>query len=273
MTLSQTIASKFPNLKYKLKGAGIDKKPHVYIKECLSNALVLSFLMSILFLLMLSKLMKDTAAIIFLLLLFFFIFCFMLFFVLFKKVDVEIQKRAKEIDKDVLFAGRFLLVKLNSGKPLMNSLTDASTSYGVASKYFQEIVREIDLGTPMEEALEKACATTPSTKFRKILFQITNALKIGVDVSVSLEATLEEITQEQLVEIQRYGKKLNSLTMFYMLLAVVAPSLGITLFSVIASMISINMNFQTFFVILFFLFLMQIMFISLFRSIRPNLNL
>ena len=77
----------------------------------------------------------------------------------------------------------------------------------------------------MEEALEKACNTTPSKKFKKILFQINNALKIGVDVSVSLESTLEEISQEQLVEIQRYGKKLNSMTMFYMLLAIVAPSL------------------------------------------------
>jgi pilus assembly protein TadC len=190
-----------------------------------------------------------------------------------KRLDIEINKRAREIDKDVLFAGRFLLVKINSGKPLINSIIDASNSYGVASKYFKEIVRDIDLGTPMEDALHNAYKNTPSKKFKKILFQINNALKIGVDVSVPLEAALDEITQDQLVEIQRYGRKLNSLTMFYMLAAIVVPSLGITLFSVVASMVSIVIDMKMFIIVLFFLIFIQLIFLSIFRSIRPNLNL
>ena len=50
--------------------------------------------------------------------------CFfdIIFYVNMKRADIAITKRAKEIDRDVLFAGRFLLVKLNSGKPLMNSI-------------------------------------------------------------------------------------------------------------------------------------------------------
>jgi pilus assembly protein TadC len=190
-----------------------------------------------------------------------------------KRLDVSITKREQEIDRDVLFAGRFLLVKLNSGKPLINALFEASESYGVAGDYFKEIVSDIKLGTPLEDALEKAYKTTPSKKFRKILFQINNALKIGVDVSQPLESMLEEISQEQLVEIQRYGKKLNSIVMFYLLAAIVAPSLGITLFSIVASMMSLRIDLVAFFMVLFLLVIVQLIFIGVIRSIRPNLNI
>ena len=190
-----------------------------------------------------------------------------------KRLDVAMSRREHEIDKDVLFAGRFVLVKLNSGKPLINALFDASESYGVAGEYFQEIVEDIKLGTPLEDALERAYRTTPSKKFKKILFQINNALKIGVDVSSPLEAILEEISQEQLVEIQRYGKKLNSIIMFYLLAAIVVPSLGITLFSIVASMISLKIDLPVFLMILFFLMVVQLLFIAMIRGIRPNLNI
>jgi pilus assembly protein TadC len=134
-------------------------------------------------------------------------------------------------------------------------------------------MRDIDLGTPLEEALDKATDDCPSKKMRKVLFQINNALRIGIDVTQNLEAVLEEIANEQLVEIQRYGKKLNSLTLFYMLIAVVAPSLGLTMFMVIAGLVSLDVGPSTFFVFAFFLVLVEFMFLSLFKSIRPNVNI
>ena len=84
---------------------------------------------------------------------------------------------------------------------------------------------------------------------------------------------LGEIAHEQLVEIQRYGKKLNSLTLFYMLLAVVVPSLGITMFIVIAGLVSLSIGPSTFFVFAFFLLLIELVFLSMFKSIRPNVNI
>jgi pilus assembly protein TadC len=269
MTLSKSIALQFHDLKDKLKSAGINKKPEQYVHDALVNSLMFAFFLTILAIFLIIKFNFDIAigAVVFV------VAYIIFFFLLMKRLDLEINKRAREIDKDVLFAGRFLLVKINSGKPLINSIIDASNSYGVASKYFKEIVRDIDLGTPMEDALHNAYKNTPSKKFKKILFQINNALKIGVDVSVPLEAALDEITQDQLVEIQRYGRKLNSLTMFYMLAAIVVPSLGITLFSVVASMVSIVIDMKMFIIVLFFLIFIQLIFLSIFRSIRPNLNL
>jgi len=269
MGFSNSLAAKMPDLRDKIHSANIHKKPVEFIDESLRNAFVMSLMFTILSSFLILKNEWPFALIIVV-----FIISFGIFFsLMLKRLDVAITKREREIDRDVLFAGRFLLVKLNSGKPLINALFEASESYGVAEQYFKEIVEDIRLGTPLEDALEKAYRTTPSKKFKKILFQINNALKIGVDVSQPLEAMLEEITQEQLIEIQRYGKKLNSIIMFYLLAAIVVPSLGITLFSIAASMLSLKIDMPIFLVILFFLALVQMMFIGIIKSVRPNLNI
>ena len=90
---------------------------------------------------------------------------------------------------------------------MLNALIEGSQSYGVSSKYFKEIVDDINLGTPIEKALDNAVKYSPSEKFRKILFQINTALKVGIDVAIPLNNVIEEITEEQLTEIRRYGKK------------------------------------------------------------------
>ena len=186
---------------------------------------------------------------------------------------VYIRKRQKEIDKEVLFAGRYLLVKMQSGIPFFNALTEASKSYGVSSKYFKEIVDDITMGTAIEDALEKAVEYNASEKFKMILWQVLNSLKTGVDTTGSLKSTLDEITKEQSLEIKRYGKKLNSLAMFYMLIGIVVPSLGMAMFIVLTSFLTIKLKLGHLLIITMLLAFMQFMFISMFRSIRPNVNL
>jgi len=269
MGFAQSLALQMPDLKDKIRSAGMHKKPAEFVDESLKNAFFMSIMISVLSIFLI---LQNELSILMIFVVFIISFA-ILFFLMLKRLDVAISKREKEIDKDVLFAGRFLLVKLNSGKPLINALFDASQSYGVAGSYFQEIVEDIKMGTPLEEALERAYKTTPSKRFKKILFQINNALKIGVDVSQPLEAILQEISGEQLLEIQKYGKKLNSVIMFYLLLAIVVPSLGITLFSIVASMMSLKLDLIAFVGILAALVIVQFIFIGMIKGIRPNLNI
>jgi len=58
----------------------------------------------------------------------------------------------------------------------------------------------------------------------------------------------------------------------YMLVAIVVPSLGMTLLIVLASLVSIPMDMGIFVAITFFLFVLQYIFITLFRSARPNMD-
>lgn len=269
MGIAKQIAATKPGLKTRLRMAQMDLTPEQYIQK----ALVQGAMVGVIFALIAFMFIQRDNGSLFTVILVGVATFFLVYFLSMKRVDAQVSKRAKEIDKDVLFAGRFLLIKLNAGRPLMVALTEASKSYGVANKVFTDIIHEIDLGTPMEDALENATKYNASAKLRRILFQISNALKIGIDVSTTLESVLDEIASEQLVEIQRYGKKLNSFTMFYMLLAIVLPSLGMTIFIVVASLTSVSVGPLLFFVVGFFFLIVQIIFITLFRSIRPNVNL
>jgi flagellar protein FlaJ len=180
---------------------------------------------------------------------------------------------AADIDREVLFAGRFLLIKLNSGTPLVTALEEASKSYGVGGRYFAEIMRDIELGTPLEDAIERAMNNSPSRHWRKILFQIHNALRLGIDVTHSLEAVLEDITNDYLLQIQRYGKKLSTITLFYLLIAVVVPSLGMTILVVLVSFTGIPLTAPIFLGILAGVIFIQVLFLNVFRSIRPKVTL
>ena len=93
-----------------------------------------------------------------------------------------------------------------------------------------------------------------------------------MDVTNFLQAILDEISDEQLSQILRYGKKLSSLSMFYMLAAVIVPSLGMTLFVVVASLISLELNMTSFSIIIAGLMIVQFIFITIFKSSRPIMD-
>jgi len=200
-------------------------------------------------------------------------FFYMFFNAMMASPKSKIKKIEKEIDSEILFAGRFILVKIHSGRPLLNALVEATKSYGVSSKYFRKIVSEIETGTSIEQAIENEMNNTPSARFQKILFQINNSLKLGIDVTGPLDMILEEISNEQKIEIMRYGKKLNSVVMFYMLAAIVVPSLGITMLVVVLGLVSIPIDATVFIAGIGFLVFTQLAFMSVFKSIRPTVNI
>lgn len=269
MSLVSAIVAKNPKIKKNLRMARIQKTPEQFVALSIRNAVLMTVAMIFLMFLFFSKVKFPLIFIVPIAIVL--VFIFYGFNML--KITAAIATRKKDIDKDVLFAGRYLLVKLNSGQPLINALVDASKSYGVAKNYFAEIVREIELGKPLEQAIAQEAEFSPSEKFRKILFQISNALRIGIDVTEFLDATLDEIAEQQIIEINRYGKKLSSVTLFYMLVAIVFPSLGLTIFTVVESVSNPNMGVSFFLVILFFLALLQVVFLLVYKSIRPNVNI
>lgn len=263
------IASFFPGLKSELRIAHLPYTPLNYIKKSLKSSALYSFLLSLLFFFVLQKanlpLLLNVPI--------FIILSVLLFWYSLLKVKSEIRQREREINKEVLFVGRYLLVKLYSGRPLLNALTETASSRGVAAKYIKEIVDDIGTGNTVENALNSAMVYSPSEKLRKILFHVNNALQLGIDVTKPLESVLDEITREEALEIKKYGKKINTLVIFYMLAAVILPSLGVALFMIISSFISFPMDMQGLLIFLFFIAVIEFIFIALFQSIRPMVNL
>ena len=105
-----------------------------------------------------------------------------------------------------------------------------------------------------------------------MLWQIINALRTGSDVSESLKSVIEQITKEQIIEIKTYAKKLNPLAMFYMIIAVILPSLGITMLIVLSSFISLQLSLPLLVGIAILLGLLQMIFFVVIKSSRPSVS-
>jgi pilus assembly protein TadC len=269
MKLTTFLTTRSPRLREELRLARIGTAPEAFIKRSLRIALIGGIALAALLFFFQGRGNTQPLPI----LLAFLLGSFLTYRYLLLSPRIAAAAVAKDIDREVLFAGRFLLIKLNSGTPLVNALIEASKSEGVAGKYFGEIVRDIELGTPLEEAIDRATRTSPSKHWRKILFQISNALRLGIDVSHSLESVLEDIQNDYLLQIQRYGKKLSTMTLFYLLLAIVFPSLGMTIFVVLISFTSIPLSGGFFIAVLTVVTFIQVVFLQTFRAIRPQVNL
>jgi flagellar protein FlaJ len=200
-----------------------------------------------------------------------------LFFVFFimgmGAVDVRIGQKSREVDRDALFAGRDMLIALKSGAPLFNALVGVRKDYGATSKEFQKMVERIDSGIPAEIALQQAYEANRAPSFRRIVLQILMSMRSGSDVATGLEAALSQISQEQVIEIRRYGQKLNPIAMFYMLFAIILPSLGVAIGVILSSFVSFDIDFGTLFAVLIFLAVIQYVFLTIVRSSRPTFDI
>ncbi|MFH1398519.1 MAG: type II secretion system F family protein [Candidatus Woesearchaeota archaeon] len=267
--LYQLLFKPNPKLRANLRMAHMDIDPKLFIRRNLISALYLSLGFTLMLFFIFSKNRTSLFP-----LLIAFPLTFMVFYLFFMGTpQVYISRRQREIDREILFATRYLLIKIDSGVPLFNAMIDASKAYGVGGKYFKEIVDEINLGTPIEDAIEQAQKFSPSRQFKLVMRQIENSIKTGVDVSKSLKNLLDEITREQQIEVKAYSKKLNSIILFYLIIACVIPSMGIAMFLILASILNLNLSGSNLFVILFFVGVLQVFFIFVIRSIRPTVDL
>jgi hypothetical protein len=98
-------------------------------------------------------------------------------------------------------------------------------------------------------------------------------MRAGSDISIVVNESLKTLNEEQLIEIQNYGNKLNPLIMFYLLISVILPALAITFITILSSMLQIDKSITTLmFAGLFtFTILIQIMFLGTIKTVRPKL--
>ncbi|MDD5111001.1 MAG: type II secretion system F family protein [Candidatus Altiarchaeota archaeon] len=186
-----------------------------------------------------------------------------------------VNKRVKYIERNLLFALRSILVQIRSGVPIFNSFVSiANGDYGPISTELKIFVEKVNAGQPMVETLEELAIRNPSMYFRRALWQLVNGIKAGSNVGDNLSDIITTLSKEQLVEVRRYKSILNPLAMMYMMVAVIMPSLSITLLIILSSIpgaASSLANEQTFWMLLVIFTILQGIFMMIIRSKRPNL--
>lgn len=263
------IKLKFPLLRKKLKMAKMDVSEDGYISRTLIMSVLVTLLTVILAAMLLFTSNMDLLVIIPLFLLTL-IFSFLFFM---RRVDVEMSKRELEIDKELLFAGKQLLIEIRGGIPLFDAVTHLTEEYGEASNVFREIVNKTNLGVPLDVALEDVSDETPSKPFKRVALQIVNSIRSGSDVAVALEAILDQLAQEQIIQIKEYSQKLNPLGMFYLLFGIILPSMGITLAVTLLTFTGVAFGPTMLWGMLLVMGITQYIFLTMIQSSRPRFEI
>ena len=187
---------------------------------------------------------------------------------------VFVARREKDIEKNLIFGLEDILIQLNSGIPLFDILTNISMSeYGELSAEFKKAVKRIGAGEPESEVLSDISSKSHSVFLKRTLWQISNGLNAGSDMSSIIRENIKTLNEEQMIQIQNYGNKLNPLIMMYMLVSVIVPALSVSFMTVVASMIGLekDLTMGLFLGLFVMVVLFQFMFLGMIKSKRPSL--
>ncbi len=248
--------------------AGIFEKPEDFVRK----SFLLGFYVTTMFMVVVTIIFIRFQMIKSVLLLIFPLVFLLIFFYFMKRPDLIILRKQHEIDREIVFASRFLVIELQSGVPIYDAMKSVSHSYPIIGKYFREILNSIDIGTPIEDALNESIELTPSQNFRKFLWQVFNSLKTGADLAAALSTTTDQIASEQVITVKEYGRKLNPIVMFYMVVAVIFPSIGVIMLIIFSTFLSINITLPVLIITAVFIALLQFLFLTIIREQRPAVS-
>ncbi|MDD5171677.1 MAG: type II secretion system F family protein [Candidatus ainarchaeum sp.] len=273
--IAELLASRFPDLKKKLRMADMDDNPVDFLEKTVSSTILISAgLLLLVYILLAERLdfLLRTDIVTFLLLVIapLIVLPVGMFFYLMLYPEASIMRRQREMDYEIVFAGRHIAIALKSGMPLFDTFAGAATGYGAVSKEFTKIVDQVMLGASVSQAIRDVVEYNPSKYFTRMLIQIANAVSSGADVGSSMENVLDQISKEQLISLKEYSQKLTPVVMFYMVFGIIIPTLGVVLTTVILSAIGGGFPPIILPIVFVIVALIQFLFLGFIESSRPK---
>ncbi len=257
-------------LEESLRENNIKESPYAFVKKMLINSIIVTVAVTIALIFLLAHYGVNVILAILL-----GIAVYYAFFNRFIRFPIDKSKSiGKDVEKNMLFAARDLIISMRSGMPLFNAMTAVSTGYGSTSREFAKVIELVQLGMPIEQAIDDVSARSSSQSFKRIMLQASVSLRSGADVVEALQSVVDEVQQERIIELRRYGQRLNALAMFYMLFGVIFPSMGIAVAAILTTFISLfSITFSTLVFALVGIFFLQLIFLNIMRSSRPTFTM
>lgn len=270
LPVAERTQSLFPDLERHISQADMDIDPVRHLAEALLNAIGATLMIAV-FLVVFSTILNSA------LLMQMGIFGgpiigLFAFFTLANIPAIKAKRRVRELEAELPYALRHILIEVESGISLYEAMVSVSDGYGEASAEFTKIVKDINAGIAEVAALENAIVRNPSMEFRRALWQMISALQSGSDVGETLTSITDAIVDKQILQVQKYGKELNPYTLMYMIVALILPSLGVTFLMLLSTFTGKDMGVGIFYGLLLFVTLFQLFFMNIVKSKRPKVK-
>lgn len=271
-TIGKKLVKFFPSLEIKLRHAEIKQTPEFYLGRIITTAVFCSIIFFAPLLIITILFIQSPGFYPFV-----FIIPFSIFLIIFlyglAYPQLLISKRVSDIERNLVFALRHLLVEVKSGISLYDSLTSlGNAGYGSLSEEFRKVTKMISMGVPENKALEEVMLKNPSNNFRRAMWQITNAMEAGYNVGDTIEELVKEFGAEQRTAIKMYGSQLNSLALVYMIFAIILPSIGLCFLIIMSFFSGFPINQGILILLMLVIMLFQFTFIGIVKSKRPKVE-
>ncbi|MBU0586868.1 type II secretion system F family protein [Candidatus Micrarchaeota archaeon] len=271
--LSEPLLKYFPDLKSKLALANLKQTSREFIEKAVFSAIYMSLALLIVTVIVFNALSLDLILLVVFSILLSIVYFIGFFLMMMYYPVFRINQRQKDLEVELVFAGRHLLIALRAGLPFFDALVSVSSGYGVVSEEFRKVVDKLGGGIPMGQALREVSSDYPKSPFSSMLLQLSNAVSSGADIADSLESALSQISRGQVIALKAYGQKLNPLVMFFMIFGIIFPSLGVAFAVILFSFVSggmIGMGPIVLLYVFFFIALVQFFFLTLVENSRPR---
>ena len=183
---------------------------------------------------------------------------------------VLLKKKIREIDSNLVFALRTMIIQIISGISLYNAMKIvAKQKHGTLSDEFARVVEEMSAGIPQEKALEELATRNPSASLRKAIWQIVNGLKSGSETGQVLRVTADGAIKDKMMAIREYGEKLKLFSLMYVMIGIIFPALGLTFLTVTASFSGLGIKPDLLWALMIGILVIEFMYIGFIKTARP----
>ncbi|MCQ2970324.1 flagellar protein FlaJ [Methanobrevibacter gottschalkii] len=142
--------------------------------------------------------------------------------------QIQQQRNYSDINQELPYALRHIGIELKSGKGLHDTLrTIKNADYGSISQEFNRILEEIKFGKSTEESLLEMSTRVKSEGLTRAIHQIISTLRVGGNLSNSLDIIAKDISFDMQIKLKEYSQKLNSFILIYTFIAILTPVISL----------------------------------------------
>jgi len=147
-------------------------------------------------------------------------------------IDEKIKIRSKKIESEALTFFEILTLSLETGRNLMDALeiTINSSNDGELVKQFKEVLKSVNYGKSLTEALESMHKNIPSDTINNIILSLTQANIYGSSIIKSLYNQLDYLREKRKLEVKaeisKIPIKISIISVFFFVPLVLIIILG-----------------------------------------------
>ena len=186
---------------------------------------------------------------------------------------IKEQKNYSDINQELPYALRHMGIELKSGKGLHDSMvTIKNANYGSLSREFNRVLEEVKFGKSTEDSLLEMSHRVKSDGLTRAIHQIISTLRVGGNLSGSLDVIAQDISFDMQIKLKEYSQKLNSFILIYTFIAILTPTISLIMLMAGSTVMGDVISSELLLIIYTLFFPMIVMFMGVFiKKLEPKI--